>query len=447
VPTGRDVPPRASVRAETGAASAEQVALIAVVGAIIAALFAIPVAPFVGAWGEYAVCTLFGGEACERPGADGRTDADLRPTHCETLATTFDGSVGVEVLVFDVETGISYVRTERSDGNISFTVVSTDGAGVGVSSPGAGAQAGPLSVEVGAEAGVGLQTEAGQTWIVSPAGADDLQRLLLRDLAHDQSVGRVPGLGAVSGWVVDQVFGAAPDPDVTFVAGGVNSYARAAAEVGLGGETVAGAEVGLEGAVMLGTEQHRAGNPSGWRDVEYLEVDGSMSGSLGIATVGVGGQRNATHVLKIERDLDGRLTGIEIVDSVTGTSLGEVGSRLTDTSSVLRRGTDRSVIETVTVPVRTPADREVAEAWLHGADPRAFSALVADRAIVTIEERSGDEVGLGLGAKVAFGAKLGLSGSGSRTVSELVDAYYLGAPDATGARAPVPFTECLLAAG
>lgn len=438
---------RAAWRDESGAVSAEQVAIISVVAAVIAALLAIPIAPIVGAWGEYAVCVLFGDDDCARPGSDGRTDRDYRPENCDIIATTYDGSVGADVLIFDVETGVSYARTDRSDGTTSFTVVSTDGAGVGVESPGVEAQAGPVSIDIGAEAGVGVEVEEGQTWIVPTDQADDLQGLLLRDLAHDQSVGRIPLVGWATGWVKDRVFGEAPDPDVTFIAGGVNAYAEASAEAAFGGQTIAGGNVGVEGAVMLGIEQNRAGSESEWRDTEYLQLSAGVTGELGIATVGVGGELEATHILKVERDMDRRITSIEIVDSVAGTSLGDIGSRLTDTSSVLAGGENSSVVETVSIPVDTAEDREVVAAWLRGQDDGSFADLATREAIVTIEERAGDDIGLDLGAKVAFGVKLGLSGSGSRATSEIVDIYYLGAPDTTGARTPVQFTECLEAAG
>lgn len=286
-----------AARDEAGSISAEQVAVISVVGAVIAALLAVPIAPVVGAWGSYAVCTLFGNEACDRPGTDGRTDADFRPENCDITATSYDGSVGVDILIFDVETGVTYARTDRSDGTTSFTVVSTDGVGVGVESPGLEAQAGPVSIDVGAEAGIGVRVEEGQTWIVATEDADDLQTTLLRDLAHDKSIGQIPVIGSITGWGKDRLFGEAPDPDVTFVAGGINAYAEASAEAAFGGETVAGAKVGIEGAIMLGVEQNRKGNESDWRDTEYLQVDGSVSGSLGVATLGVGGELDRKSVV------------------------------------------------------------------------------------------------------------------------------------------------------
>jgi hypothetical protein len=125
---GRDREVRPSLQGQEGAIAAEHVAVIIVLGAVTAALVAAPIAPTVGVWARYAVCTLFGGD-CEHPDA---VLAGAEPSFaCERRTSSRGGGVDVG-LVVDVSRGVDYTITEFSDGTVSLTYANDGAVGTGV---------------------------------------------------------------------------------------------------------------------------------------------------------------------------------------------------------------------------------------------------------------------------------------------------------------------------
>jgi hypothetical protein len=106
---------------EAGAAAAEHVAMVTVVGAVIAALFAVQIGPTVGAWGRYAVCSLFGDEGgCERPDgtADGGVWDGAQPITLTCLERSDREAAGGSVTLFSVKVNsdLTYRVDRLSDG-------------------------------------------------------------------------------------------------------------------------------------------------------------------------------------------------------------------------------------------------------------------------------------------------------------------------------------------
>jgi hypothetical protein len=424
--------------------AAEHVAVVLVIGLVVAALVSAALPTVVGEWARYAVCSLFSDD-CVEPIA--LAEDALRPSACNVLTTSYTGDVGVDVLFFDADAGVSFARVDRSDGQSEFTVVDTGGVGVSAE-VGAEAHLGVVGVEAIAEAGVGLVLEDGQTWVISTTEADDFERLLQQQTIVDATTGWVPIVSSVASWAADRVVGEVPEPHVTFAAAGVAASAEASAGALFLDETVAGAEVGVEGMILLGTEHDRTPGEA-WTDTDYLQADLSTSGQLGFIAGKVEGSLGTSSIVKVARDLDGVIQGLEIETSVRGGTEAGFGSNLEEVQSLLVGGSQTTLVERLVIAAATDADREVIQRWVDraGFDGGDLAQLAERRGQLAMFVYDGDEVGLALGGKVALGAKLGLQGSGSRTTSTLLDAHYLGAPGSDGVRRLQPFVECLTAAG
>jgi hypothetical protein len=93
---GRGRALRPSMHDQEGAMAAEHVAVLVVVGAVTATLVALPIAPTIGVWARYAVCTLFWGD-CERPDA---LRASGEPGFaCEQTSSTWGGNLNASFVV------------------------------------------------------------------------------------------------------------------------------------------------------------------------------------------------------------------------------------------------------------------------------------------------------------------------------------------------------------
>lgn len=117
-------------RSEGGAIAADQIAVLAIVAAVIAALFAIPLAPIVGEWGRYAACILFSPDAgCARPGT---AQASNEPDHPCVLSESGRGVNVNASFVVDVDRNLEYTTTTLSDGTVQLTYSNDTAAGAGV---------------------------------------------------------------------------------------------------------------------------------------------------------------------------------------------------------------------------------------------------------------------------------------------------------------------------
>jgi hypothetical protein len=424
--------------------AAEHVAVVLVIGVVVAALVGAALPTRVGEWARYAVCSLFSDD-CVEPIA--LAEDTLRPSACNVLSTSYTGDVGVDVLFFDAEAGVSFSRVDRSDGTSVFTVVDTGGVGVSAE-VGAEAHLGVVGVEATAGAGIGLVLEDGQSWVLPIDEADGFERLLQQQTIVDATTGWVPVVSHVASWAADRVVGEVPDPHRTFVAGGIDASADASASASILGENVAGAEVGVDAMIMLGVERDRTPGEE-WTNTTYLQADLSTSGELGFVAGKVEGTLGMGSVIKVVRDLDDEIQQLEIETSVHGgTDLG-FGSNLEEVQSLLVGGTQTTLVERLVIEAGTDADRAVVQRWIDraGLDGGDLAQLAERRGQLAVFVYDGDEAGLALGGKVALGAKLGLQGSGSRATSTLLDAHYLAAPGNDGVRRLQPFVECLTAAG
>jgi hypothetical protein len=158
----RRVPPRppryarggGSLRAEDGAIAADQIAVLVIVAAVIAALLAIPLAPTIGEWGRYAVCTLFSSRTdCDPPGTE---LASNEPAYACVVSESGRGLNVNASFVIDVDRNLEYTTTVHSDGVVHLTYSNDAAGGAGV---GGGLQAdlywGEGQLTLGAQASAG----------------------------------------------------------------------------------------------------------------------------------------------------------------------------------------------------------------------------------------------------------------------------------------------------
>ncbi|HSK22828.1 MAG TPA: hypothetical protein VK906_06615 [Egicoccus sp.] len=430
-------------RDESGALTAEYVAAVIVVGLVVAALFAAAIPTTIGEWGRYAVCSLFGDD-CELP-QPALTDEDVRPD-CNIMSTSFEGEIGVDVLVFDVEGGVTVTRTDSSNGNTTFTLLETIGAGLS-GEVGVEAAGGVASAEALAEARVGMTAHDLQAYVMSTSEADEFERLFHQRAAIEAGSSWMPFGGGLVEWVADRTVGDLGDPHKTFHAVDVNASADAKATVDLFGEQVAGAEIGIEGALLIGIEEDRTPNDV-HTNAEIYQVDWGASAEVGFVAGEADASAAATSVMAVVRDLDGTLLRVEFENTYTADSGISFGSNLEDIQTMLTGGQDRSMTQRAVLELPEDTDRRVVEEWLDtGRNSEAVGQMTQQRGEISYLVYEGDEYGLALGGKVALGVKLGLMGSGSRATSTLVDAHYAGVPQADGTRRLVPNLECLTAAG
>ena len=238
-----------------GQASAEYVALLAVVCAVVAGAAAVgsvpPIAAQVARQVKHGICLVAGG-ICT-PG-EARA-AGLGP--CLVRVRTDRERLGGRVLVVKVGRGDSFLVQRRSDGTAAVSFA--DGGAVGASF-GLGLQFAGHGADV--RGGGGLQFTSGRTWEFPTVAAASR---FVRRWAHTETLtgelrGILPG-GAHP-----------PAPDSTYKEGG--AYGEFTAAVGLrpGTEASLGAELG---AVM-----GRRIEPGG-RVTWYDRVDGETAGQLG----------------------------------------------------------------------------------------------------------------------------------------------------------------------
>ena len=237
-----------------GQASAEYVALLAVVCAVVAGAAAVGSVPALAAQVagavEHGICRVAGG-ICT---ADEARAAGLAP--CLVEARAHRERLGVRVLVVKVGRGDSLLVQRRSDG--SAAVSFADGGSVGASA-GLGLQ---LARRGGsARGGAGLQFTSGRTWEFASVAA--ATRFVRRWGKTETLGGEVRGL-----WPGGDE---PPAPDATYKEGG--PYAEVAAA--LGGPL--GVEAAAEGGAVLG----RRIEPGG-RVTWYDRFDGETAGRLGL---------------------------------------------------------------------------------------------------------------------------------------------------------------------
>jgi hypothetical protein len=256
---------RPSLHGQEGAMAAEHVAVIIVIGAVTAALVAAPIAPTVGVWARYAVCSLFGGD-CEHPEA---LQASGEPSFaCEQTSSTRGGNLNAS-LVVDLDRQLEYALSTFSDGTAQLLYSNDAAVGIGA---GGGVQLdlywgeGGLTLGGQASASGALRFVEGEVYVFEGADAAHWARQYrsIHAASEASSDLLLGGRDGLLGWaasngvrgvnallnelpIVNGIEYRSPDRTLLHVAGGIELEASATGGLpGLSGST---SQVGVEAAL------------------------------------------------------------------------------------------------------------------------------------------------------------------------------------------------------
>lgn len=448
---------------QAGAASGELIAVLVVVGAVIAALLAVPIAPVIGEWGRYAVCTLFGGDGeCERPGREEQlAGPDL--SECQVLRRSgaFDYEVSVGV-TYDNRVG--FETTLLGDGNVEVTYERGESVGGGV---GVGGEVwiytgdSELGAGASASADVALFGTTGDVYAFPDLDAAEAWVSWQR--ANAGIADALPGVGSdtpVVGWTFargheavngllntgrflpwrDEGFGQQrpPDPDhvATWVEGGLELSGRADAGGGMrGGSSDVSVSATVE-ALASGALRHRIDHRTGETTVvstgeAWGETSGSLFAVVGEATVG------GTSIVSLTLDADGEPVRLQTYalrldeagrDFEGATDLDSIDRRFGTGTTGGRDGlTDPSMYE-ISTTLDLTDHPELADAVLGDRprgtadDPRVAAALEGALTTVTEHDPASQRYG-GIAALEPILGDVGLGAAYERSESELRDAW------------------------
>jgi hypothetical protein len=394
-----------------GQASAEYVALLAVVGAVLAGAAVMGSPPAlaleVAAALRHGICRVAGGVCTS---GEARA-AGLSP--CLVQARTDRQRLGGRVLVVRLGRGDALLVERRSDGSaaVSFTDGGSGGGTVGV---GLRLPSGP---RVGVRGGAGLQFTAGRTWEFPTfaAAARFVRRWAPQESLGGEALGLLRSACAICRRRPSPEM---PKPDATFHEGG--AYGEFAAALHLGIRSAgAGAEEEGEAGVIMGRRVARGGRVT-W----YDRIDVEAAGRLG-AVLGALHARHASEAALEITSVHGRPVELRVraaarwhgeVDLPAGVgSLRDVVAALRGAPSSSAGGFGRRVEAEVALDLTEPANLralagviEVSRLRVRPSDwddrVRALAArLDADGAVdvrvlrVGLDERDvGAEAGLGL---------------------------------------------------
>lgn len=424
---------------EAGQAALEHVAVVAVVGAVLAAAaFVGParageVAGSIGVQVRRALCVVGGGD-CER---------DRAP--CVVAAREERDHWGARLLVVRLGAGWIGLVERRSDGRLGVARVREDELGLDL---GSGAKAG---VALGRLGGVSLGGEAraavlahrreGLSWVVEDRAQADA---LLRSLRADRWAS-VSGSGIVRAIVDGR--SAVPEPDEVH---GERGWGVALG--GEGGAGVASGSVDLSADDAWGTRRRRDGHR-----VLYLRRTAALAAALGVQGLGeTSGAAGRDAVLGLEVDASGRPVDLSLVETGPLEGSADLPAAVQEAAGFLAgeaRGDRRWSVEhhlDLTVPANLAAAREAITA-VQGSrtrfgDPTAAGAALRARLAVAavVHARTyaveAEEHGAGVEGSV-LGVGAGVEGGREVTSTRLLAAATRGLDGRWALR-----TDCLAAA-
>lgn len=447
---------RAAAADDSGVTAAEYIGVLGLLAAVLAALLLLAPAmgTVIGHGIRAAICSI-AGVGCEETVAQ-----DHEPDSCvrESRQRGVNGSV--KVTFVEVGGGAGYLREERSDGEIHVTWIEDGQVGA---TAGVGARGG-ITVpsgdwNAGAHASVEghLGTELGSTRVFTEAGEADAYITRRRNHALREVAETVaPPLRIATG--INDLIRGGPDlgePDLVYFDAKVGGSGDAAANYG-----PAGAKAEAEGAVTAGAVRDRRTGET----TLYVKADGDVGGQAGMI-LGRSGSQGGEVVLALTLDNDGNPVTLATSRTTTtgqGGLLGAPNLSLDALDAVLSEAAfDAEATHTVAVTseldLRRPANRQAALDVFYGAaglgtgvpgsagDLQAaadrYAARILADGTVGVTEHEGSTWGLGAGAEVALGAKLGLDLGYQASDSRLTDASYLGA-GLGGQRLLVPWAAC-----
>lgn len=421
--------------------------------------------------------------SCGPATAPDPSDKDYQPEKCKYNEKGESYNSKVKILFIEIGDNAGLVETVYSDGSVELTA--TDGGSLGATG-GVGADVTFGKLQAGAKVnfGGGLEFDYGSTWSFSGADgkkkADEFRKGLQDYLADQEMTKDNPGYSiyCAFGGCAD----APRDPDSQMssikvtgdVSGdlGISLTNKTGTGENKTGESIPAAQVvakvGADSQWAINTD-NRTG------DTTYttsLGLSGSVGGQLWTATWGTNGATDVT--MAITKNKDGKVVGLKFVSTTEGGVSGG-SSASGDTQNGKKSGGDGSIATSTDTtkatvittdlsidPNDSAAQSTIAD-WLGGdtnyswagaiaaggidpsyADPHdPFQQLMHDRAKVSAVTYDNVKDTTAFGLNVKVGVALGFDFSLEDSESQAVAASYLGAPDASGQRAPVPYSDCV----
>lgn len=419
---------------------------------------------------------------CGPASTPGKTDKDFEPDKCKYNEKGESYNSKVKIFFIEIGDNAGLVETVYSDGSVKLTA--TDGASVGATG-GVGADVTFGKLEAGAKVnfGAGLQFDYGSTWSFDgPDGkknADEFRKGLEDYLADQAAIQNSPT------YSIYCAFGGCADPprDPDSQMTSIKLTGDVSGTLGLSltnktgpddnrtGESIPAAQV--VGKISANSQWAvNTDNVTG--DTTYttsLGIDASVSSQLWTATWGTKGASAVT--MAITKNKDGKVVGLKFVSTTEGGHAGGSaasgstqagknsggGSILTSTDA-----TTATVITTdLSIDANDTAAQQTIANWLGGdtnyswagaiaaggidpsyADPKdPFQQLMHDRSKVSAVTYDNVKDTTAFGLNVKVGVALGFDFSLSDSESQATAASYLGAPDASGNRKPVPYSDCV----
>lgn len=437
-------------RTERGAIAAEQVAVVAVVAVVIAALWATEAPRRIGEHGAYAVCTLFGGDTtCTPPGeASSAPEVDPNaPPVCTTGRSESDRRTTTDLLFDRNVSGERFVTIENSDGSVTLIDTEYEGSGVVV---GAGAEL-PLS----AKDTLGISGTASGVLIEGVGLVYDLDEEAFeayRDTVARQAVDAyMYGSPELHGW--SAALGAdtpeealealsAADQVRRILDAQVESHAthdlysttgEVSLDLGASWKLLNGS-VGVNGSAGSTVHVHRE---TGAYDVT-VALNGEASSGVGAGVFGLGASASESDgfggTITLSYDADGELSNASMTVSYEAGTDGYVGFDLAGLvgappGSNAGYGFDLasgSIVQTTfDLPLEDAEDLNGLEDLLRdpvGSARSAFEAAAADGSVL-VQTYDVEETSANVGLAVRMVASLGISGSDTVRQISLTDAF------------------------
>jgi len=276
----------------TGQASLEYVALLAVLAVLVTSALAFsgavpPLARSVSAGIRHGIC-LVSGSICTPGEAEA---AGLEACPLFRRSEQEQGTISVAIVAF--RRGDAMLIERLSDGSVNVSFVDSEGAGV---TGGVGLRLSPVGLRASASAGGGVIFTGGRTWKFRSAAAAEA---FIRRYASGQALGgEVREVGhdlcfLCPGWLRGKGRPELPPSASQAIEGGVFGEAAATLEVPVSGRHALPIGADLQANAVLGHE--REGPRTTW----YLAANASLLQRLGPVLAPLGGTRSTSVVLAL----------------------------------------------------------------------------------------------------------------------------------------------------
>jgi len=464
---------------EVGSATLEYIAVIALAGVLIGAVV-LPTrsapppvrAKICAVLHALEVTGSCGGDTTTTPpGTSTDPTFDPKPAKCKVGEHGEKVSSEIKIAFVKLGENAGFVETTYSDGTVTYTA--TDGASVGLTG-GVGGKLEIGKVERGLKVDFGgdFKVDYGSTWVFEDAGEAAAMKKQLDDyLAEQEVIKRDPYYSIKFLWSDPKEPPKLPQQSVSTIELGGSAEGKVG--LSLPWKQEAGSRSGVPNLALADFGLKFGGSE------KWTQITDNLLGTKTYTTTGEGyGQVNGTvgpyagelkgvrgSSMSVTRDKDNQVTKITLVTTREGKATSTVNFGQKDLGG---KGSDAGsasnlTVTTASLDVRTPEQRELADAWLaeQASDPDAYvspETFYPDRLVDgdpfqnlmytngTVSNVQYDNVSdkTGFAAEVKLGIALGVDLSLETNDSKAAAATYLDAASgAVGTRSPVDFPECV----